>query len=224
MTNDPTRLEALPPTVFDADTRIVAQRLLGCCLIRRDADDRYVGGRIVETEAYLSLDAASHSWSGRTKRNAAMFLGAGHAYVYRSYGVHWCFNVVTAPEGIGEAVLVRAVEPLWGMSAMAARRGVREGLRALTNGPGKLCQALGITDEDDGALLDGTSHLMLRRWIESETEVGRRTIATPRIGISRDTDKLWRFVVTDNPYTSGRRSMRTTWGPKKYDGWNIGTA
>ena len=221
--NDPTRLETLSPTVFDADTRIVAQRLLGCCLVCRDADDRYVGGRIVETEAYLSLDAASHASSGRTKRNAAMFLAAGHAYVYRSYGVHWCVNIVTAPEGIGEAVLVRAIEPIWGLPAMVARRGVGENTRALTNGPGKLCRALGITDEDDGAPLDDTSRLMLRRWIESEIEVRGRTLATRRIGISRNTDKLWRFVVADNPHVSGRRSKRTTWGPKKYGGWNIGT-
>lgn len=219
---DPTRLEALSPEVFDADTRIVAQRLLEWCLVRRDENGQYVGGRIVETEAYLSLDAASHSSSGRTKRNAAMFLAPGYAYVYRSYGVHWCVNVVTAPEGIGEAVLVRALEPLWGLPAMAARRGIRENLRGLTNGPGKLCRALEITDEDNGAPLDGTSRLMLRRWVESETRVRALTIATPRIGISRDTEKLWRFVVADNPYVSGRRSGRTTWGPSVYAGWNIG--
>ncbi len=217
MMNDPTRLEALSPAAFDADTRVVAQRLLGCCLIRRDGEGRYAGGRIVETEAYLSNDAASHSRSGRTDRNAAMFLEAGHAYVYRSYGVHWCVNVVTAPEGIGEAVLVRAIEPIWGTATMVVRRGIRESSQALTNGPGKLCQALGITGEDNGTRLDGTSHLTLRRWTESDTDVGSRTIATRRIGISRETAKLWRFVVADNPYVSGRRSERTTRGPNIYD-------
>lgn len=217
MTNDPLSLATVSPSLFDGETRIVAQRLLGCCLIRSDAEGRYVGGRIVETEAYLAGDAASHSRSGRTRRNAAMFLTPGHAYVYRSYGVHWCFNVVTAPEGVGEAVLVRALEPLWGMPMMTARRGVHAGPGTLTGGPGRLCQALGITDEDNGAMLDGRTPLSLRTWIEPERSVRRRIIATRRIGITQNTDPLWRFVIADNPHVSGRRSGRTSWGPKTYD-------
>jgi DNA-3-methyladenine glycosylase len=158
-----------------------------------------VGGRIVEVEAYDQEDPASHGYRGRTARNAAMFGPPGHAYVYRSYGVHWCLNLVCGGEGDAEAALVRALEPTAGVEEQRRRRGA-EDLRALCSGPGKLCQALGITREHDGLPLDEPPFELQPRRGTLEFVTG------PRIGITRATERLWRYSLAGSPFVSrGRR-------------------
>jgi DNA-3-methyladenine glycosylase len=155
-----------------------------------------VGGRIVEVEAYHHEDPASHGYLGRrTARNAAMFLPGGHAYVYCSYGIHWCLNVVTGGPGEAEAVLIRALEPLAGLDAMRARRGLDDP-RALCSGPGKLCQALAITREHDGLPLDAPPFELRPRSTDTELAVG------PRIGISRGQELPWRFGLAGSRFLS----------------------
>jgi DNA-3-methyladenine glycosylase len=158
-----------------------------------------VGGRIVEVEAYDQEDPASHGHRGRTQRNAAMFGPPGHAYVYRSYGIHWCLNLVCGEEGVPEAVLVRALEPTAGLEAQRLRRGV-EDARALCSGPGKLCQALGITREHDGLPLDGPPFALEAR--EGIPEI----VTGPRIGITRATELSWRYGEAGSPFLS--RALR----------------
>ena len=158
-----------------------------------------VGGPIVEVEAYDQDDPASHGFRGPTPRNAVMFGPPGFAYVYRSYGIHWCLNVVCAGPGRAEAVLIRALQPAQGLDAMRARRGV-ETERALCSGPGKLCQALAVTREHDGAALDAPPFELLER---TETP----TIATgPRIGITHAAEMRWRYGLAGSPFLS--RSLR----------------
>ncbi|RMG26211.1 MAG: DNA-3-methyladenine glycosylase [Armatimonadetes bacterium] len=143
--------------------------------------------RIVEVEAYLEEDPASHSYKGPTRRNAPMFLGGGHVYVYRSYGVHWCLNIVTGKEGVGEAVLLRAAEPLEGIPLMRSRRGERHPDHRLLAGPGNLCAGLGVDGSFSGEPLGLRVSLQGRPGLV-------RAVATPRVGISQATDRLWRFV------------------------------
>ena len=155
-----------------------------------------VGGAIVETEAYRRDDPASHSYAGPTARNAAMFGSVGCAYVYRSYGLHWCLNVVCGVEP-GQAVLIRAVEPLDGLDLMRERRGV-EALDRLCSGPGRLCQALGVTGAEDGASLEAPPFALQapdRPW---------PVACGPRIGISRAVEQPWRFGAVGSPYLSRR--------------------
>jgi DNA-3-methyladenine glycosylase len=190
-----------------------ARQLIGAHLVVNDADGRQCGGRIVETEAYCADDPASHSYRGRTRRNGSMFLPANHIYVYRSYGIHWCLNVVTAAAGVGEAVLIRAIEPLWGIEEMYRRRGFEPTGRAvnprLTNGPGKLCQALGITGELDGVDLNdpaGTLRITPGS-LGSTTSEGLTADAVssgPRVGISKNVEVPWRFTLTANRFVSRR--------------------
>ena len=154
-----------------------------------------VGGVIVETEAYAPDDPASHAFGGRTRRNATMFGPPGRLYVYRSYGIHWCVNVVCEPEGAGAAVLLRALEPTHGLEEMRARRGQVDA-RLLCSGPGRLTQALGLTREDDGARLDRPPFRLVRPRGTVEVGIG------PRIGISRGEERLWRYVLRDSSFVS----------------------
>lgn len=158
-------------------------------------------GRIVEVEAYEPDDPASHSFKGRTPRNEAMFGQAGLLYVYLIYGMHWCANVVVGPPDRGSAVLIRAIEPISGEEQMSQRRGV-VARTALGSGPGKLCQALGITGDHDGAdLLEPTSPIRLHAPEGFGAE--RRSITNgQRIGISKATDRPWRFGLTDSAFLS----------------------
>ena len=157
-----------------------------------------VGGVIVETEAYTQDDPASHSFRGETARNRAMFGAPGHLYVYRSYGIHWCANVVCEPAGSGAAILLRALEPTDGLDVMRARRGVA-GIDRLCSGPGRLTQALGINGSHDGAALDA-SPFVLR---EPSRAPGAE--ATTRVGISRGVDLERRFVLSGSPWSSTAR-------------------
>jgi DNA-3-methyladenine glycosylase len=154
-----------------------------------------VGGRIVEVEAYDQEDPASHGYRGRTARNEAMFGPPGHAYVYRSYGVHWCLNLVCGDEGVPEAALIRALEPTVGIDEQRRRRGVAQ-MRALCSGPGKLCQALGITREHDGLPLDRAPFRLEPRGDVPEI------VTAPRIGITRATELSWRYLEANSPYVS----------------------
>ena len=178
----------LAAKVFDRPAPVVAASLIGATLRLRG-----VGGMIVETEAYTPDDAASHSFCGPTRRNASMFGPAGRAYVYRSYGVHWCLNLVCAP---GHAVLLRAIEPGFGIAQMQARRGARWGLRALCSGPGRLGQALGIDGADDGARFD------LPEFGLFPARSSPVVIRGPRIGISRATALPWRFGLAGSRFLS----------------------
>ena len=158
-----------------------------------------VGGKIVEVEAYDQEDPASHAYRGRTERNAVMFGPPGRAYVYRSYGIHWCLNLVCGGEGDAEAVLIRALEPTAGIAEQQLRRGVDD-LHALCSGPGKLCQALAITREHDGRPLDLPPFRLEERTSAPEIATG------PRIGITRATELSWRYVLAGSPFLS--RALR----------------
>ena len=154
-----------------------------------------VGGPIVEVEAYDGEDPAAHGFRGRTPRNASMFGPPGHAYVYRSYGIHWCLNLVCDEEGRAEAVLLRALEPLHGLEVMRERRGLDDP-RLLCAGPGRLCQALGVTREHDGLVLDAPP-------FELHTAATRpEVVAGPRIGISVATSLPWRYAAAGSRYLS----------------------
>jgi DNA-3-methyladenine glycosylase len=154
-----------------------------------------IGGPIVEVEAYDQEDPASHAYRGRTERNAVMFGPSGYAYVYRSYGIHWCINFVCDEPGRAEAVLVRALAPERGLEEMRARRGVLAE-RALCSGPGKLCQALAITGAQDGVALDAPPFELVER-------TGTPAIVTgPRIGITRAVEQSWRYGLKGSPFLS----------------------
>lgn len=177
---DAGRWRPLAAGALRRDAWTVARALIGHALLVRDANGDWSGGTIVETEAYLSVrDPGSHARGGPTVRNAAMFAAGGRAYVYRIYGMHHCFNVVTGPVGRGEAVLVRALEPLVGTERMARRRGRA---RDLCNGPGRLVEALGIAPEHDGADLFAPPFALLR---PRRTEGWHRVAASRRIGLGR---------------------------------------
>ncbi len=171
----------------DRPARLVAPQLLGATLMLDG-----VGGIVVETEAYEPNDAASHSYGGPTARNAAMFGPPGRAYVYRSYGLHWCFNVVCRT---GSAVLVRALQPTLGLDAMMARRGTVDP-RALTSGPGRLTQALALSRDHDGQPLEGGALVLTPSAEVHDIVIG------PRIGITKATEKPWRFGLRGSLYIS----------------------
>jgi DNA-3-methyladenine glycosylase len=175
---------------FARSVHQVAPELIGVTLL---VDG--VGGRIVEVEAYDHEDPASHGYRGRTERNASMFGPPGHAYVYRSYGIHWCLNLVCEEEGVANAVLIRALEPTHGLEAMRERRGL-ENERLLCSGPGRLCQALAVTREHDGLPLDRPPFELLER--DSEVEIVRG----PRIGITRAAELPWRYAEAGSRFLS----------------------
>ena len=178
----------------------MAPDLLGRVMVRRLDDGTRLAARIVETEAYEPEDPASHSFRGRTPRNAVMFGDAGHLYVYFTYGMHFCMNVVTGPAGEGSAVLLRAAEPLAGVDAMRILRG-RERVGELCAGPARLCQAFGVDRALDGTdLVSGRS-----LWIaEGEPVTASRIVAGPRIGIRVGLEHPWRFSVEGDPFVSAR--------------------
>lgn len=184
--------EQLTRDFFARSVHEVAPELIGATLF---VDG--VGGTIVEVEAYDQDDPASHGFGGPTARTASMFGPPGHAYVYRSYGIHWCLNLVCAEEGRAEAALVRALEPMQGLDLMRSRRGL-DAARALCSGPGKLCQALGITGLHDGLSLDEPPFELLARDTEPELAVGTR------IGISRAVEEPWRYGFAGSPFLSRR--------------------
>ena len=184
--------ERLTRAFFARPVREVAPELIGATLLFDG-----VGGTIVEVEAYDQDDPASHSFRGRTARTASMFGPAGHSYVYRSYGIHWCLNLVCGEEGRAEAALVRALEPTRGLAEMRERRGL-DGERGLCSGPGKLCQALGITRVHDGFPLDEPPFELLARDSAPQLAVG------PRIGITRAVEQPWRYGLAGSPFLSRR--------------------
>jgi len=154
-----------------------------------------VGGRIVEVEAYAVGDPASHGFKGLTPTRVSMFGPPGRAYVYRSYGVHWCLNFVCGEDGSPQAVLIRALEPVAGLDAMAARRGL-DNPRLLCAGPGRLCQALGVTREHDGLRLDRPPFELHAR--DGDLDV----LAGPRIGLTVAVEEPWRYVLAGSGYLS----------------------
>jgi DNA-3-methyladenine glycosylase len=185
---------ALRRRFFDRSVHEVAPELIGATLFFDG-----VGGMIVEVEAYDQEDPAAHGYRGKTARNASMFGSAGHAYVYRSYGIHWCLNFVCDTAGVASAVLIRALEPTAGLEAMRTRRGVA-GDRLLCAGPGRLCEALAITGEQDGLPLDTPPFELRAR--EGEPEIARGA----RVGITKAADQPWRYGLAGSRFLS--RSFR----------------
>jgi DNA-3-methyladenine glycosylase len=185
---------ALRRDFFERSVHDVAPELIGATLLFDG-----VGGVIVEVEAYDHEDPAAHGYRGRTARNVSMFGPAGHAYVYRSYGIHWCLNFVCEDIGVASAVLIRALQPSEGVEAMRARRGVTDD-RLLCAGPGRICQALAITREHDGLPLDEPPFEVRAR--EREPEI----VSGPRIGITKAVERPWRYGLAGSRFLS--RSLR----------------
>jgi DNA-3-methyladenine glycosylase len=184
------------PVFLEEDATTVAKKLIGCFLVR-DIGDFQIRAKIVETESYDRFDAASHSFNGRTARTDVMFGESGHLYVYFTYGMHYCCNVVTGKIGEGAAVLIRAVEPMTERNFVEYRRG-RVGIEA-TNGPAKLCQALDIDKRLNGHNL---------RYFPLRLETGpplpaKMIMSAERIGITKEKEALRRFYIRGNPYVSG---------------------
>jgi DNA-3-methyladenine glycosylase len=175
---------------FNRSVHEVAPDLIGATLTVGG-----VGGLIVEVEAYHHTDPAAHSFRGPTERNSVMFGPAGHLYVYRSYGIHWCANVVCEAEGSASAVLLRALEPTLGVGLMRRRRGLRD-LRLLCSGPGRLCEALGITNALNGHALDRPPIAFYARTSEPEITAG------PRIGITKAAELPWRYGLKGSKFLS----------------------
>jgi len=186
---------SVPREFFARSVHEVAPALIGCTFL---VDG--LGGRIVEVEAYDGTDPASHGYKGETRTNRSMFGPPGHAYVYRSYGIHWCLNLVCEEEGIAAAVLVRALEPTDGLDVMRSRRGIDDA-RLLCAGPGRLCQALAVTRDQDGLPLDRPPFAVLPA--EAPVEVARG----PRIGVSRAAQQPWRYGLAGSRFLS--RALRS---------------
>jgi DNA-3-methyladenine glycosylase len=184
------RIKPLPRSFFARSVHTVAPDLIGATLLFKG-----VGGVIVEVEAYHQTDPAAHSFGGRTERNAVMFGPPGYAYVYRSYGIHWCLNFVCEPEGVASAVLIRALAPTHGLAVMRRRRGVTDE-RLLCSGPGRLGEALGITDAQYGLPLDNPPFEIFARADDVEVAVG------PRIGLTKAIEHPWRYGLSGSRFVS----------------------
>jgi len=184
------RIKPLPRSFFARSVHTVAPDLIGATLLFKG-----VGGVIVEVEAYHQTDPAAHSFGGRTERNAVMFGPPGYAYVYRSYGIHWCLNFVCEPEGVASAVLIRALAPTHGLAVMRRRRGVTDE-RLLCSGPGRLSEALGITDAQYGLPLDNPPFEIFARADDVEIAVG------PRIGLTKAIKHPWRYGLRGSRFVS----------------------
>jgi DNA-3-methyladenine glycosylase len=194
----------LPRSFFSRPSTDVAPDLLGRILVRRLADGTRLAVRLVEVEAYAPDDPASHAFRGPTPRNAVMFGPAGHLYVYFSYGMHWCANVVTGRRQEGSAVLLRAGEPLLGLEAMASHRGLDD-VRKLCAGPGRLTQALAISREDDGADVVRDAGIAIH---EGEPLEPDEIVTTTRVGISVGLEPRWRYLEAGSRWMSpGRPSV-----------------
>jgi DNA-3-methyladenine glycosylase len=183
-------VKKLHPPFFGRSVHHVAPELIGATLLFNG-----VGGRIVEVEAYHHTEPAAHSYRGRTERNAVMFGPPGFAYVYQSYGIHWCLNFVCEPEGSASAVLIRAVEPLEGLAKMRRRRGLTEE-RLLCSGPGRLAEAMGITIAHSGLPLDRPPFELYAREAEPEIATG------VRIGITKAAELPWRYGLKGSKFLS----------------------
>jgi len=183
------------------DTVLLARYLIGKLLVRETTHGA-LSGRIVETEAYPIGDAAGHAYVGMTSRNGSLFLSRGHAYVYLAYGTSFMLNVSSEAVGVGAGVLIRALEPLDGIASMQRNRRVQN-LRDLTRGPGRLAAALDVDRRLDGVDLCRLGPLRLARDDHAAPEIG----VSPRIGLSRETDRLLRFYVPGNPFVSGPKKL-----------------
>ena len=173
----------------------LANALLGCELVHKTPDGT-TSGIIVETESYHQTDEASHTYNNRSIRNEAMFGPPGHAYIYFTYGMHWCFNIVAEDAGTGAGVLIRALEPTGGIELMKQRRH-KQNIRDLCNGPAKLTQAMGISKQNYGTPLYGSNLYVIKPQIKNiQIDFG------PRVGISKAIEKPWRFWIKDNEFVS----------------------
>ncbi|MCC6195561.1 MAG: DNA-3-methyladenine glycosylase [Burkholderiales bacterium] len=195
-------LRRLKRSELPVDTAALAQYLIGKTLVR-ESDEGRTSGRIVETEAYVPGDAAGHAYVGPTDRNRTLFLRRGHAYVYLSYGIHFCVNVSGATPGVGAGTLLRALEPLEGVPLMQARRGTLR-LIDLARGPGRLGQAMAIDRALDGTDLCACGPL----WLADAVRPPGKVKASVRIGISKETARLLRFYEQGNPHVSGPGALR----------------
>lgn len=196
--------DLLPRSFYLSPTVEVARELLGKLVVRILPDGERLSGIIVETEAYVTGDPASHAFRGQTPRNAAMFGAPGHAYVYISYGMHSMLNLTTQPEGVGEAVLIRAIEPVDGVDRMRDLRGGIESRYLLTNGPGKLGQALALTVKGENGLDVTSVHSPLQVHASPAGCSKIEIVSSTRVGISVGVDDPWRFYIKGNRYVSRR--------------------
>jgi DNA-3-methyladenine glycosylase len=202
----PRAKDALPAEFYARDTELVARDLLGA-ILECHTPEGVAGGRIVETEAYLGEhDPACHAAVGRTSRTLPLYGPPGTAYVYFIYGMHWCVNAVTREQGLPSAVLIRALEPIDGIELMRRRRrGVRRP-EELTNGPARLCSALGIAGVHNGLSLQRPPLVVRRGRLVADADV----VVTPRIGITKAADWPLRWLVADSPFVSGRARRQKT--------------
>ena len=201
------RCTPLPSKFYQRETLALRSEILGKLLVRI-IRGKVLAGRIVEIEAYKGNDPASHAARGLTNRNKVMYHAGGVAYVYFTYGMHFCFNIVTEKEGLPAAYLVRALEPLHGIGEMEKRRGVGD-IRNLTNGPAKLCQAMDIGRELNGIQLDSSKLFLADDGFRVKDKM---IVATTRIGIRVGTDRKWRFFLRGNKFVSGFSPGRTRSG------------
>ena len=201
--------QKLPKNFYTRNVHTVAKELLGKTFVRR-LNNTFLSGKIVEVEAYDgSIDESSHSYAGKTKRNEVMFNGGGFLYVYFTYGMHFCANIVTGKINDGKAILIRAIEPITGIDLMAMNRynkteTTQKEFVNLTNGPAKVCQSFGIARLQNGANLCNDEIFI----IDSPKLNPSKIVTTTRIGIKKSVDLPWRYYIKDNPFISRNPSLR----------------